>query len=319
MTGAALQSDKLDPAKFRDLDVTADGQRRASVALESLETLWINTGTLCNLTCDHCYIDSSPTNDRLAYITAAEVGAYLDEIAALGLETREIGFTGGEPFMNPHIIPMLADALGRGFETLVLTNGMRPMMKHEAELRALGERFGAGLAIRVSIDHYTPALHELERGSRSWEPTIAGLEWLSANGFETRVCGRTRWGEPEARLREGYGRLFARLGVRVNAQDPTALVLLPEMDERLDVPEITVSCWGLLGVDPADIMCAASRMVIKHRGEAHPTVVACTLLPYDPQFELGRRLEEAMGDVKLNHPHCARFCVLGGGSCSAPG
>ena len=37
----------------------------------------------------------------------------------------------------------------------------------------------------------------------------------------------------------------------------------------------------------------------------------CTLLPYDPQFEHGGTLSEALGSVKLNHPHCAKFCVLG--------
>ncbi|MDH3970057.1 MAG: radical SAM protein, partial [Rhodospirillales bacterium] len=102
MTEAStLTLDLLDPRKFRDPDRTADGQKRASVALGALETLWFNTGTLCNLTCSHCYIDSSPTNDSLVYLSATEVIGYLDEIAADGLPTREIGFTGGEPFMNP--------------------------------------------------------------------------------------------------------------------------------------------------------------------------------------------------------------------------
>ena len=45
-------------------------------------------------------------------------------------------------------------------------------------------------------------------------------------------------------------------------------------------------------------------------------VVPCTLLPYDPTFEMGTTLASAAGVVKLNHPHCAKFCVLGGGSCS---
>ena len=70
----------LDPAKFHDPEVTADGSARAKVALKRLETLWFNTGTLCNLTCVNCYIESSPTNDRLVYITAEEVRTYLDEI-----------------------------------------------------------------------------------------------------------------------------------------------------------------------------------------------------------------------------------------------
>ena len=39
--------------------------------------------------------------------------ARLDEIAALALPTREIGFTGGEPFMNREILPMIETALAR--------------------------------------------------------------------------------------------------------------------------------------------------------------------------------------------------------------
>jgi hypothetical protein len=46
-------------------------------------------------------------------------------------------------------------------------------------------------------------------------------------------------------------------------------------------------------------------------------VLSCTLLPYDSAFEMGETLAEAAGEVPLNHPHCAKFCVLGGASCSA--
>ena len=64
------------------------------------------------------------------------------------------------------------------------------------------------------------------------------------------------------------------------------------------------------------MMCASSRMVVKRRGAARPAVLACTLLPHEPEFELGHTLAEAEGAVALNHPHCAKFCVLGGASCS---
>jgi hypothetical protein len=84
-----------------------------------------------------------------------------------------------------------------------------------------------------------------------------------------------------------------------------------------DVPEITEACWGILGKAPAAMMCASSRMIVKRKGAALPAVVACTLTPYDPQFELGSSLTQALGTVQLNHPHCAKFCVLGGASCSA--
>jgi uncharacterized Fe-S cluster-containing radical SAM superfamily protein len=316
MTNTVPAPAPLPSAKFRDPRITARGERRATVALKALATVWFNTGTLCNLTCRNCYIESSPKNDRLAYLSIAEVRDYLDEIAAEGLPVTEIGFTGGEPFMNPDIIAMLEACLERGFRVLVLTNAMRPMMKLARPLVALNDRFAERLTIRVSVDHYSRTLHELERGARAWGPTIDGLVWLAQSGFRVHVAGRTVWQEPIAKLREGYARLFDKLGVAIDAADEAALMLFPEMDAQLDVPEITESCWGILDVSPDAMMCASSRMVVKRKGEDRPAVVACTLLPYDKQFELGRTLRESADPVPLNHPHCARFCVLGGGACS---
>jgi uncharacterized Fe-S cluster-containing radical SAM superfamily protein len=305
-----------DPRKFQDPYTTAKGERRAHVALKSLDTVWFNTGTLCNLTCQHCYIESSPKNDRLAYLTAAEVAEYLDEIEACRLPTSLIGFTGGEPFMNTELPEMLGDALSRGFRALVLTNAMKPMAKCKKALLRLRDRFGDRLTIRVSIDHYGPQVHEIERGKRSWRPTIEGLLWLARNGFAPHVASRRLSGEPEAAIRDGFARLFAELGVAIDADDPVTLTVFPEMDAAADVPEITEACWGILGKSPESVMCASSRMVVKRKGEAHPVVLACTLLPYDSRFELGRTLADASGAVLLNHPHCAKFCVLGGGACS---
>jgi sulfatase maturation enzyme AslB (radical SAM superfamily) len=229
----------LDPAKFRDPFVTAKGEKRAHVTLERLDTLWINTGTLCNLACKTCYIESSPHNDALVYLSAAEVDRYLDE--AEGLGTREIGFTGGEPFMNRDIIAMLRSALDRGFEVLVLTNAMRPMRRFENQLKVLVLEHGERLTMRVSLDHHSQAIHEAERGPRTWDKALDGLRWLARHGF---------------------------------------------------------------------------RIIVKRKGAERPAVIACTLLPYDGQFELGGTLKTARRSVQLNHPHCAKFCVLGGASCS---
>jgi len=314
MASSSLSS--LDPRKFRDPFVTAKGEKRAQVKLRALETLWFNTGTLCNLTCQHCYIESSPKNDRLVYLTAAEVAEYLDEIDTDALPTSLIGFTGGEPFMNPELPAMLEDVLSRGLAALVLTNAMKPMAKCKPALLRLRDRYGDRLTIRVSIDHYGRQVHELERGRRSWQPTIDGLVWLARNGFSLNVASRQLSGEPEAVIRAGFADLFAELCVAIDVDDPVALMVFPEMDPSADVPEITEACWGILGKSPESVMCASSRMIVKRKGAARPAVIACTLLPYDPQFELGRTLAAAAGAVPLNHPHCAKFCVLGGGACS---
>jgi uncharacterized Fe-S cluster-containing radical SAM superfamily protein len=306
----------LDPAKFRDPLVTARGDTRATVALHGLETLWFNTGTLCNLTCQNCYIESSPRNDRLAYLTLREVDQYLDEIARDLLPTKLIGFTGGEPFMNPQIIAMLESVLSRGLDALVLTNGMKPLRRLRSEMLALRSAYGNRLTIRVSVDHYDPGMHEAERGRGSWAPTLDGLVWLTGNGFRLDVAGRRFSEEAEACLRAGFARLFAEHGIAVDAYDPVRLVLFPEMERGCDVPEITTACWGILHKSPDDVMCGGARMVVKRKDAATPVVLACTLLPYDPRFEMGTTLAEASGPVSLNHPFCASFCVLGGASCS---
>lgn len=302
--------------KFKDPLLTASGERRANVELEQLRTLWINTGTLCNITCRNCYIESSPKNDRLTYITTSEVVAYLDEIAEQGYATEEVGFTGGEPFMNPDIIAILEECLTRKFKVLVLTNGMRPMQRHKEALLRLKHQHASLLTLRVSLDHFTAERHEEERGQGTFARARDGLQWLCENGFQVAIAGRTMWGESAMAERDGYARLLAELGIPLDAGAAPSLVLFPEMEATADVPEITTACWGILHKSPSDLMCASSRMIVKRKGADTPSVVACTLLPYDERFELGHSLREASGSVSLNHPYCAQFCVLGGASCS---
>jgi len=311
-----LEKPLLAEAKFRDPQLTANGEIRASVHLTELRTLWFNTGTLCNLTCSNCYIESSPTNDRLTYLSVSEVTTFLDELDYADSPLEEVAFTGGEPFMNPDLVAMAAVSLERGYRVLILTNAMRPMLKSADDLLQLQARHGDKLTLRVSLDHYSQPLHDLYRGEHAYVRALDGIRWLSSHGFRINLAGRTLWNESEKMLRDGFERLCTREDISVDSYDPSQLILFPEMGETLDVPEITDACWSLLNVDPGDMMCATSRMIVKRKGEDRPVVLPCTLLPYDREFELGDTLDEAQSDVKLNHPHCSRFCVLGGGSCS---
>ncbi|MFV1876899.1 radical SAM protein [Nioella sp.] len=311
--------DTLHPQKFQDPATTANGETRATVALSNPQTLWFNTGTLCNIECANCYILSSPTNDALVYISRAEVEAYLDQLEARNWGVREIGFTGGEPFMNPEMIGMAEAALMRGYEVLILTNAMLPMMRPRMRegLARLNAAYPDKLTLRVSLDHWSKALHDEERGAGSFDKTLKGMDWLRDQGIAMAVAARTVWGEREDSARAQFAALFADRSYAIDASDPGALVLFPEMDESVDVPEITTGCWDILGKSPDSVMCASSRMVVKRKGAARPVVLACTLLAYDEAFEMGETLEEAEREVALNHPHCAKFCVLGGASCSA--
>jgi len=305
--------------KFINPDVTADGSARATVALSNPQTLWFNTGTLCNITCANCYIESSPTNDALVYISSDEVRDYLNQLEDRKWGVREIAFTGGEPFMNPQMIDITRASLERGYDVLILTNAMLPMMRKTMRegLLELNAAYPGKLTLRISVDHYREELHDEERGVGSFAKTLIGMNWLRDNGITMAVAGRTVWGDTEEASRAGYAAFFAKHGYDIDAKNPGMCVLFPEMDETVEVPEITTACWGILNKSPNDIMCSSSRMVVKRKGEDTPAVLACTLLPYEPEFELGETLEEAERDVALNHAHCAKFCVLGGASCSA--
>jgi MoaA/NifB/PqqE/SkfB family radical SAM enzyme len=301
--------------KFRDMKVTAKGDRRASVGLVDLKTLWFNTGTQCNLECKNCYIESSPTNDRLSYLTADDVVVFLEEITQKGFRTEMIGFTGGEPFLNPHMISILEETLERGFEALVLTNANLIINRYKDQLIELNERYGGKLHLRVSLDHFSEEVHDAERGSGAFKRTIRNIKWLSDNGFDLSIASRSLIDETHEQAVEGHAQLLKELEVDLDLD--SKMVVFPEMQSGRDVPEITTECWGILNKSPKDQMCATERMIVKRKGEHHPVVMPCTLLAYDDQFVMGKTLTESKAPVYLNHRFCAEFCVLGGASCSS--
>ncbi|MEM6539162.1 MAG: radical SAM protein [Pseudomonadota bacterium] len=306
---------KVEP--FTNALWTAKGERRAHVEFDQLQTLWINTGTLCNLSCPTCYIESSPLNDALVYPTADEIRPYLETAKDLG--AQEIGITGGEPFMNPATVRIIGDALAYGFRVLVLTNAMRPMMrpKIQQELLSLRDAAGDRLSFRVSLDGADKESHEAERGPNAFDHALDGIRWLIGNAFSVSIAGRTLGNVGETTLRSAFDKLFESEGFPLNAFSPDDLVVFPQMSEDGATPEITTACWDILGKSPGDVMCASSRMVVKRKGSATPSVVACTLITKDLNFDLGPDLNESIKEpVSLNHPHCSRFCVLGGASCS---
>ncbi|WP_409433204.1 radical SAM protein [Litorimonas sp. RW-G-Af-16] len=309
----------IDPQKFRNPQTTAKGEKRAQVFFKRLDTLWLNTGSLCNIECANCYIKSSPTADHFVYLTLDDVTPYLDEIDAMGLGAIEIGVTGGEPYLNPNMIAISEAVLARGHSLLVLTNAMKPMMRPrvQAGLLDLAKRFPDKTTFRVSLDHFSAAGHDTERGEGSFAVALRGMRWLSDHNMPMNIAGRAMFSEDEATARAGYDKLITDHNWAIDAMDPAQLILFPEMDASVDVPEITVACWGILDISPDTMMCSNSRMVVKRKGEDRASVLACTLLWDDTQFEMGKTLTESLGPVALNHPHCAKFCVLGGASCSA--
>ena len=299
--------------KFKDSITTADGSARAFIETKKIKTLWFNTGTLCNIECKNCYIESSPKNDRLDYITFEEVKLFIDEAIDKNLGTKEIGFTGGEPFMNKDVLKMIEYSLSKNFKVLVLSNAMKPMLNKREDLLKINHQ---DLTIRVSIDHYQKEKHEEIRGKNTFNVMMEGLKWLNQNNFNYALATRLLWGEQEDKLRDNFNLFINKYNLKLDAKSKEQLVTFAEMDEKVDTPEITTACWNLLGKNPKDMMCSSSRMVVKKKNSPKLSVIACTLLPYEDEFDLGQNLTNSLKKIYLNHKHCSKFCVLGGSSCS---
>ena len=298
--------------KFSNKYFTAEKKNRAFVEFSGLETLWFNTGTLCNLACKNCYIESSPINDNLLYLSHEEVCRYLSEIKNNKIKCKSIGITGGEPFMNKDIIKIISSCLYQNLEVLILTNAMQPLQNKKNLL--INFKNNKKIKFRISLDHYTKEKHEEIRGKNSWDKAMYGINWLNKNKFNITIASRNIENN-ETKLRNGFKELFKKLKLNLNAYNKNELVLFPEMNNKIDTPEITSSCFKILEINPKNLMCSNSRMIIKRKKDKKTHVIACTLLPDNMEFDYGSNLSNANVKTYLNHPHCSKFCVLGGANC----
>ena len=299
--------------KFKNKYITDNGRKRAFVNFTSLKTLWFNTGTLCNLSCKGCYIESSPLNDNLLYLTIKDVQNYLNEIKNNNISCNKIGITGGEPFMNKDIIEIIELCLKENYEVLVLTNAMQPMQNKFKNLEKISKY--RKLKFRISLDHYSKYKHEKIRGKKTWDKTLLGIHWLINNNFNLSVASRIL-NKNEQILRNGFSKLFKENDFKINAHDEKDLILFPDMDKKSNTPEITTECWDILSVSPKNLMCSSSRMIVKRKEDNKIHIVTCTLIPYENDFSYGYKLKDSFKRTYLNHPNCSKFCVIGGASCS---
>src|SRR5689334_15559080 len=136
--------------------ISLPAEHAPRVYLETLDHLWFQVaGTLCNLTCTHCFISCSPHNHSFGFLDLETVRRALNESVRLGV--KEYYFTGGEPFLNRDMVPILELTLRYGPAT-VLTNGT--VFKEEWLERLARADAGSlySLEFRVSIDGFTAAM-----------------------------------------------------------------------------------------------------------------------------------------------------------------
>src|SRR5438477_10866006 len=137
------------------------------VPLQHLDHLWFQvTGTVCNLTCRHCFISCSPHNHSFGFLDLDTVRRYLEESVALGV--KEYYFTGGEPFLHPDLTAILELTLHFGPAT-VLTNATVLKDAWLQRLRRAEEKSPYSLEFRVSIDGPDAESNDPIRGAGAFD------------------------------------------------------------------------------------------------------------------------------------------------------
>lgn len=285
---------------------TSAGEPRGYIDFQALKQLWIHTGTLCNLACPNCFEHSGPKSKRLGAISLEDIRPYLKEAAALNVSS--FGFTGGEPFMNPHIMPMLTYALTLA-PCLVLTNATKPLAHYLPELKSLLNS-PYPLSFRVSLDAPDKQLHDAQRGIGSFELALKNLKALHDTGFSTAVAYHIVANENHADVAQQFKELFHHHGLPENMK----VVGFPDL-ERKETPEISENCIRTYHTPQscAGFMCASSRMLTKVNNDVR--IYACTLVDDNPAYDYGNELSHSLKQrTLLAHRRCFA-CFSSGVAC----
>lgn len=269
------------------------------VPLAHLDDLWFQVGgTLCNLACHHCFISCSPHNRSFGFLDLATVRRTLEESVRLGV--KEYYFTGGEPFLNRDLVPILELTLQYGPAT-VLTNGTVLRPEWLERLRRAEEASLYSLEFRVSIDGFTAAANDALRGPGTFERALRGVRQLVAEGFLPIITvTRTEESDDDAQLVEGFVRLL-----RAQGYERPRLKVLPVLRmgaeaarHRGYTDDERVTAEMLEGFDQGKLVCSHSR-IVSDRG-----VHVCPILIEAPDARLGATLEEALTAYPLRHQAC---------------
>jgi molybdenum cofactor biosynthesis enzyme MoaA len=269
------------------------------------------SGTLCNLTCSHCFISCSPRNHAFGFLSFSAVEQRLRESVSWGV--KEYYFTGGEPFLNPELAAMLGETLRYGPAT-VLTNGT--VLKDEwlVTLRDADAASLYSLEFRVSIDGFSPETNDPIRGPGTFERAMGGIRKLVRFGFLPIITAARTW--PIERDQDVLAS-FSRTLIAAGYSRPR-LKILPTLQlgaesqrTRGYADDERVSLEMLQGYDRTQLICSHSR-IVTDRG-----VHVCPILIDSAESRLGNTLAESRRPFAIGHGACFT-CYQYGAICTNP-
>lgn len=185
----------------------------------TLQTLQVNLGYLCNLSCTHCHVNAGPKRTEL--MSAENVELILQVLEKYQLQCLDL--TGGAPEMNPHFKMLVRGARELGVSVIDrcnLTILQQPGFEDMAEFLADQQ-----VVIAASLPCYLEDNVNAQRGKGVFFDSIEALKKLNALGYGTEklqldlVYNPTGayLPPPQQALEADYKReLNARYGVKFN-------------------------------------------------------------------------------------------------------
>lgn len=127
----------------------------------------------CDLRCKHCYGEAGTMRDT--QLTEEQIYSILDRLSG---GCKSISITGGDPMCHPKIKEIIEYSISRGFETTLITNGMRIDKEWANWISRSGIK-----RVKLSLDGSTKEMHDDLRGvNGAFEKVIQSMKYLrSAN------------------------------------------------------------------------------------------------------------------------------------------
>ena len=147
------------------------------LARGTLDTLQVNLGYLCNLSCTHCHVNAGPKRTEQM---SAEVSELVLEFAR-ARQLKVLDLTGGAPEMNANFRHLVREARQLGMEVIDRCNLMillEPGYEDLAEF--LAEQ---GVTITASLPCYLEKNVEEQRGKGIYAGSMEALRRLNALGY----------------------------------------------------------------------------------------------------------------------------------------
>ncbi|MFT7245634.1 MAG: radical SAM/Cys-rich protein [Candidatus Azotimanducaceae bacterium] len=143
----------------------------------TLDTLQVNLGYLCNLSCTHCHVNAGPTRTELMDIDT--INLVLEFLQKRDIKTLDM--TGGSPEMNPHFQYLVKEARALGVTVMDRCN---PTILGEPGYEYLPDFFAEQqIVVVASMPCYQEQNVDKQRGKGVFKESIAGLKKLNAVGY----------------------------------------------------------------------------------------------------------------------------------------